>query len=350
MTAETLPARSPVFLKIFNVIFFAAYGSIIPFLVLFYEENGLVGREIGLLSAFPPLMILLGSAIWGAIADITSRHRQILLFSILGASVSGLLIGFNQDFRALIPMVMVFAFFISPIVPLLDNSVLETLKDRSDQYGKYRLWGAVGWGLATPTVGLITDHFGLGWSFNIYIFMMIIGFLVAYNMPVAQIGIGSDFRQGLSMLLRARRTQVFFLTMLFVGIGLAVIDVYLFLHLQNLGATNSLMGFTLTVGTISEIFVFIYADRLIKRWGTGKLLVISIFALALQLIGYSLIDKPAFGLLIQILHGPSFAGMWSAGVAIAKQVAPEGMASFLAFYLVWEGFWGQLSEASCWTM
>lgn len=325
MAVDSLPARNPIFLKVFNVVFFAAYGSIMPFLVLYYEQIGLVGREIGLLSAFPPLMILLGSAIWGAVADITSRHRRILLFSILGAAISGLFIGFNSDFLALIPIVLIFAFFVSPIVPLLDNSVLASLKDRGDQYGKFRLWGAVGWGLSTPLVGMITDQFGLSWSFYLYVFLMMVGFMVAFNMPVAQIGIGSEFREGLGILVRARRTQIFFLTMLFVGIGLAVIDVYLFLHLQNLGATNSLMGFTLTVGTISEIFIFTYADRLIQRWGTERLLVVSIFALALQLIAYSLIDEPAFALVVQVLHGPSFAGMWSAGVAIARQVAPKGM-------------------------
>jgi PPP family 3-phenylpropionic acid transporter len=303
-------------LKLYNLSFFAAFAAIMPFLVIYYQDLG---------TALPPLMTLVGSAVWGAIADITSQYRRILGVSITGASLFGFLIVFYSTFQALVPIVLAYAFFISPIVPLLDNSVLESLKDRTEQYGRFRLWGALGWGLSAPVVGTIAEKFGLDLSFYIYLVLMIIGLLVALKMPVAQTGIGGDFRKGFRLLLKERQTQVFFLTMLFVGIGVTLIDIFLFLHLQALGATKSLMGLTLTVGTISEIFIFIFADRLIRRFGTVKLLVLSILALALQLLAYSVLNVPGFALVIQILHGPSFAGMWSAGVAIANQVAPKGM-------------------------
>jgi predicted MFS family arabinose efflux permease len=51
----------------------------------------------------------------------------------------------------------------------MDNSVPEWLGDRREQYGKVRLWGAVGWGIAGPEAmgataqGLLTSvFFGLG--------------------------------------------------------------------------------------------------------------------------------------------------------------------------------------------
>jgi PPP family 3-phenylpropionic acid transporter len=85
------------------------------------------------------------------------------------------------------------------------------------------------------------------------------------------------------------------------------------------------MGFTLTMGTASEILVFFFIDKLLARFGTSRLLKIAVVALSLQLIGFSFLKVPWAAPIIQILHGPSFAGMWSAGITIANKRAPDGM-------------------------
>lgn len=312
-------------LKSFNLLFFAAFASIMPFLVLYYEELGLSGPQIGALTAIPPLMLVIGASAWGAIADITAQHRRILGFSLLGSILFGYLISSASQFQSLLAIVALYSFFISPVGPLLDNSVLVALGKRSDQYGKFRLWGAVGWGMAAPIIGAVIERAGFRWSFAIYAVLLFISFLVALYMPIAKTGIGSRFSQGLRVLLKDVQLKRFLFTMLLVGMGLALIDIYLFLHLQSLGASKILMGLTLTVGTISEIVIFIYSDRLLLRWGKKRVLIASILALALQLGIYSLLKNPSLAPLIQILHGPAFAGMWSAGVAIVNDHAPQGM-------------------------
>jgi MFS family permease len=106
---------------------------------------------------------------------------------------------------------------------------------------------------------------------------------------------------------------------------LGIVDIYLFLRLDEIGTSKALMGFTLTLGTASEIVIFFFTDQLLKRLGTSRLLKIAVGALSLQLIGYSFLTVPWVAPLIQILHGPSFAGMWVAGVTIANKRSPEGM-------------------------
>ena len=121
-----------------------------PFLVLYYESLGLSGRQIGLLAGISPLVSLVGAPLWGGLADITRRHKLIWTIAIAGVITMALVLSQITVFLLLIPVVILYALFASPIIPLADNAVMALLGDRKDQYGRQRIWGAVGWGVAAP--------------------------------------------------------------------------------------------------------------------------------------------------------------------------------------------------------
>ncbi len=68
MTDQPAPPRM-FLLKTFNLTFFAGFAALAPFLVLYYEQNGLSGSEIGILTAIPPFVTLFASSMWGALGD-----------------------------------------------------------------------------------------------------------------------------------------------------------------------------------------------------------------------------------------------------------------------------------------
>ena len=134
--------------KSFYFFYHAAVASLLPFLVIFYDQLGLSGSQIGFLVGIPPLMYLIGAPIWGGLADASQKHKSILVLAITGTLV---LVPFLLNislFLILIPVIAAFAFFLAPIMPLVDNSVMDMLGELKIQYGKQRLWGAVGWGIA----------------------------------------------------------------------------------------------------------------------------------------------------------------------------------------------------------
>jgi PPP family 3-phenylpropionic acid transporter len=320
------PSHPRMFLlKAFNFTFFAGLAGLMPFLVLYYEQFGLSGSQIGVLTAIPPFITLFASSVWSAVGDATRQHGRIMWVTVAGAGIFGFLISRATSFSSLIPIVILYAIFIAPIMPLLDNSILGMLGKKATQYGKFRLWGAVGWGAAAPLIGLVVERYGLDWTFPIFLGGMLLTLFVAFFMPVSQKGIGKEFKRGLNILLHDKQLLLFLGTMLVIGVGLGIVDIYLFLRLDEIGTSKALMGFTLTLGTASEIVIFFFTDQLLKRLGTSRLLKIAVGALSLQLIGYSFLTVPWVAPLIQILHGPSFAGMWVAGVTIANKRSPEGM-------------------------
>jgi PPP family 3-phenylpropionic acid transporter len=319
--------RRPVFLfKTFYFLYYAAAAALLPFLVLYYEQLGLSGGQIGVLTAILPLVTLFAASFWGGLADATQQHRPLMLLAISGVILLALMILFSTTFLSLVGVIIAFAFFVAPIVPFLDNSTLAYLGEHKNQYGKLRLWGAVGWGMAAPVVGWLVEQSNLTWSFYSYIGLMFAGLLVAFRLPISQTKLSAPFWQGVRLMLgNSRQWRLFLIIIFSAGIGSAIIHNYLFLYMEQLGAGNSLMGVALTVATLSELVIFSSSDRLLNRWGIKNVLLLALAALAARLLAYAVISNPWLVLPVQLLHGLSFSALWAAGVAYADRIAPSGL-------------------------
>ncbi|MFC2026113.1 MFS transporter [Chloroflexota bacterium] len=311
--------------KSFYFFYHAAVASLLPFLVIFYDQLGLSGSQIGFLVGIPPLMYLIGAPIWGGLADATQKHKPILVLAITGTLV---LVPFLLNislFLILIPVIAAFAFFLAPIMPLVDNSVMDMLGELKIQYGKQRLWGAVGWGIAGPITGWLIDRSGIQWAFYCYLLLMFLGLIIALYLPIGNVSIGGKFWQEFRLLL-SNRQWLLFLVMVFIGsLGISIGSNFIFLYLDDLGASKTLMGLCLTFNTLGEIPFLYYSDRFLRKWGARGLLILALLTSSIRAFAYSLIKIPWLVLPIQLLHGPSYAALWVAGVTYADEVSPPGL-------------------------
>jgi len=281
--------------KAFYFFVFAALAFIAPFLTLYYEGLGLTGQQIGILAAVPPLVTFISAPFFGAIADITRRHKLVLGFSIIGVVTGILALSLAQSFLALISTVFFYAFFFAPLLPLIDRSVIEILGSDRNQYGKQRLWGAVGWGLLAPISGFAVDKGGIEWAFYGAAFLFLGLFIVSRLTPIRPVTIQVGYWEGLNELLSDWKVIVFFGITIIGGMGLATIHNYL------------------------------YLDRLLKSWKARGLILFGLLMLTLRLFGYSVSESQELALLIQLMHGPTFAAIWIAGVAYVAEIAPPGL-------------------------
>jgi MFS transporter, PPP family, 3-phenylpropionic acid transporter len=305
--------------------FFAAGAALIPFLPLYYQHIGLSGRQIGILTGLPPLIAIFSGPIWGGLADATQFGKRLLLIAVSGVLLMVLALSQTTVFVILIPIIIAYAFFISPIIPMVDNNVLQMLEDKKSQYGKQRVWGAIGWGIAAPVLGIAAEHFGLGWNFTGFLILMFMVFLIVIALPVKEVPLGNRFWNSLKVLLANRQLAIFLLAVFVSGITLSMTSNYLFLHLEGLGATRSLMGISLTFATVSEIPVLFFSDRLLRRFEARRLILFSLIIFSLRAFAYSIMQVPWVVLPIQLTHGLTFSTMWVAGVSYVNEIAPEGL-------------------------
>lgn len=311
--------------KAFYFCYYAASSCLIPFLALYYRQSGLSGPQIGLLVGISPIVTWLAAPFWGALADSTRRHRLMLTVTIVGTMGMVALLSWATGLVWLVPIVAVYAFFAAPIMPLVDNSVMDLLGERRELYGRQRVWGAVGWGAAALLAGVLVDRFGLGFSFYAFIFFMGIGLAVSMPLKVSGGTIGLPFWQGMRTLASNRALMIFLATVLFASMGSGIVHNYLFLYLADLGASETLMGLSLTVATLSEIPVFFFSALLLRKVGARGLLLMSLLAYVVRLLAYTLMPPVWLVLPINLLHGLTFSALWVAGVSYANEVAPKGM-------------------------
>ena len=321
MIADTTRAKHVYFL------FYAASAALLPVLSLYYQEAGLRGAQIGLLTALWPAGSVLGAAAWSALADATGRHRALLMIATGMTVIASQLLLVGSSFWTLMPIALAFALFSSPIVPIVDDAVLTILADRRSHYGRLRLWGAVGWGVSAPLVGLLVDAGGLSMSFPVYGVLMTGVLISAAGLPVGRSSTGANVLRGLRTMVGDPRWVVFLSIVLMRGIGGAFVHHYLFIYLAEIGGGGALRGVALAVATMSELAAYLLAERLVRRVGARRILFISLLATTVRLLLYSMITNPIVALAPQLLHGVTFALFLVAGVNYAREIAPEGISA-----------------------
>jgi MFS transporter, PPP family, 3-phenylpropionic acid transporter len=313
LTGEGLPKAIYFFL-------FAAIASLFPFLVIHYQELGLSGTQIGILASLNPLVTVIAAPLWAAIADATQRYKQLLLAMMVGCLVAVFLLSQATQFFWLMVITAFFAFFAGSVMPLIDSSVLAKLEQK-DRYGKLRLWGTVGFGVVSPFVGFITQRAGLEYAFYFYLVFFAITTMLVVFFPIGQVSLRRPL--GVGMLEFKNRTWLMFLLTIFLsGIGLAVGGNFFLLHMKNLGATQTYVGLALTFATLGELPFMMFGYKLLKRYPARILLLLALFFLALRLVGYALAREPWHFLIVQLLHGPTFALIWIAGISYADSLSP----------------------------
>ena len=149
--------------KAFYFLFYAALAALSPFLVLYYQQLGFSGRQIGLLTGLPPLVTLVSSTLWSGAADATQQHRWVLALALCGTLGAVLALSFTSRFIYLIPVVGLYAFFLAPVTPLVDNAVLDMLGDLSVLGSIYGSFTGVrsGHSLNTKMVRRLAEQWGM---------------------------------------------------------------------------------------------------------------------------------------------------------------------------------------------
>lgn len=311
--------------KSFYFLFYAANATLTPFLTLYYQSIGLSGSIIGVLTGVVPLTAMVSSIAWSMTADATRRYRAILLTAVAGLWLAVLALSRAASLPALIPAVLFFAIFSAPIAPLIDSSVVALLGEDRAEYGRVRLWGSVGWGLSALFIGPILERAGLSWAFYGFLFLMGGVFIVGWRVPLMQSRSQSTYFSGLRRLLADNRYLLLLLVALVYGMSLALMLNYLFLYMKSMGASETLMGFSLTVATLSEIPFLFLAGRFIRRFGVNRIVAASVALMAARVFAFSWMPAPWWVIVINLFHGPTFALFWAAGVAESNRVAPPGL-------------------------
>ena len=309
----------------FYFLFFAGVAFVAPFVVLYYQSLGFTGTQIGLLAGLTPLVTLLGTLLWTGLADATRRHRLIMSLAMLVGVAALSLFPFLIAFAPVLLVSIVLNLFFAPVSSFADSATLFMLADEKEMYGRVRLGGTFGFGLAAPIAGWLVQDYGLKLAFWGAATLMFLAFVVSPKLIYRQSKAGASTGAGVLTLLTNRR-WVFFLAVAFAGgLTLAVTNNYLFPFMKELGANERTMGLALAIATIGEIPVLFFGNQLIQRLKPYGLLMLAMVVSGVRLLLFAASSTPNLVMLLQLFAGLTFPAMWVAGVSYADDNAPPGM-------------------------
>ena len=314
-----------VWLFAFYFILFAGFAFVSPFIVLYYQDLGFTGTQIGLLTGITPLITFFSAPLWTGLADMKKRHRFIMSIALLGGAIVLSIFPLLSIFLPILLIAILLNIFLSPISPLADSATMFMLDDKKELYSRIRLGGTIGFGLTAPLAGALVQGYGLKYAFwgcaILFVFSLIISQKLVYDQSTTDTPAISNVQA----LLKNPR-WVLFLTLAFAaGTSMAAFNNYLYPYMKELGAVESTMGLAILVGMGSEIPALFFCNRLIKRFKSYGLLVLTMVAIGLRMVLFAAVGTPILVLVIQLLNGLTIPTMWVAGVSYADENAPPGM-------------------------
>jgi PPP family 3-phenylpropionic acid transporter len=213
----------------------------------------------------------------------------------------------------------------NPLGPLVDSLTLDHLEERPHlSYGHFRVWGAIGWTISAYAMGYVIAGRDMRLVFVAAAAMMVLAGGTVLRTPRELGGagvVGSSWRD-VGILLRNRRLVIFLVLVMFVSVGIMPLFTFYPIYMNDLGASRQLLGLASSLLGLSELPLFFFADRIIKRIGHARAMSIACFFFAVRAILYSFISEPAWATAVQVLHAP-FSLYLMASIEYINQQVPR---------------------------
>lgn len=265
----------------------------------------------------------------------------------------------RQVFWVLLFLTIVGEFFASPAPTLADTATLNSLGDNKDKYGRQRMFGSLGWGSAMFIVGFTIDALPMyrvcdvtiskdyTYAFYFFIGYMIFALIVATRFNFREVNDYDETLHGtprdvLRIFLQPNYFSAVFAAF-YAGLGMGLARVFLFWHLEDLGAPPSLFGISSAVDHLSETVTYFSIDWLLQKVSHVQVIYAGLLINFVRFMCISIMVNPWFILPLDILQGFSHAGVWAALTSYLSKAAPKGYKAAVQGIL--QGFYYGLGRA-----
>jgi len=137
-------------IRVYFALFFGAGGILYPFISLYYEQVGLTGTQMGLLTSLGWTISLLFAPLWGRWGDTARRPKLVLQIALVGSGLSNLFLGLQNTFLTIAIFIAIGSFFDNSLDSLSTTHTLAITDGTKSGFGSVRLFGSIGWAIAAP--------------------------------------------------------------------------------------------------------------------------------------------------------------------------------------------------------
>ena len=289
------------------------------------SQKNFSGSQIGLILGVLPIAGLVFQPVWSYLSDILNQRRLMLLIALAGLVLASLGLGFSTSFIAVFLFTVLFSAMRAPVTPIISAIVLDYLDERDevDSFSLLRMWGSVGFGVATLVMGSlfldrIVDYFP--W-FTAGVFILL-GILSQFLPERGQTFAYRGFKD-LGALIQNPGFAFYLAGSLFIGASFGIYNNYLTLFLQSLESPSWLVGVITSIQAFVEIPVMMALPFLLKKFSRRKIILLGALILPIRWLLYFFIQQPGWILPIQLVHGLPVVSFFVVSVAFVDRLVDQ---------------------------
>lgn len=316
--------------------FFFAYGVYLPFWALWFENQGVSPTDIGLLVGIGFATRCVANML------LTPRIHKVehLMPALRWLSFASLLfIAFHfftgGSFWLMALATVLYNLCCGPIVPLSDAMANYYARLNKLDYGRTRLWGSVAFIAGSTVVGFMVSQYGS----DMIIYTALVGILISWlfamrrinPMPVTQAEEHTE-RPKLMDLLREGPVVKFLILVALIQGSHAAYYSFSSIYWKEAGYSEDIIGYLWSLGVVSEVAIFALSKRLFSGWSLRAMFVVAALGCIARWGLTASTTMIAALVLIQLLHGVTFAIAHIAAIQYIQDSEPRKMVALQALY------------------
>ncbi|HEY3300099.1 MAG TPA: MFS transporter [Methylophilaceae bacterium] len=304
----------------FYFIYYFFVGAFVPYWGLYLQSEQFSAADIGILMSLFQISRIFAPNFWGWLADHTKKRVVwIRLTALLG------LLGFTAVFWAhgffwLFCVMAALSLFTSSTLPLSESLTLAHLATTDGHYSRIRMWGSLGFIVASVVLGFVIDLAGIKSLLWFLLAVQITLFLLTFKLPEAKIAPHEHDHFSVWQIIKQPTVIALLIGCSCMVTAHGVLYNFYSIYLSSHGYSKSTIGLLWAVGVICEIGIFMLMPKIMQRLSLKNILLIS---LILAVIRFSLIGVAVDSMLLlviaQTLHAATFGSFHAASVEVVAQ-------------------------------
>jgi PPP family 3-phenylpropionic acid transporter len=309
----------------FYFLFFAAVGGFLPYWSLYLESLGFDATTIGSLMALMMATRIVAPNLWGWLADRRGRRLGVIRTGAWVAVACFAVVPLARDPVPLALLIVAYSVFWAAVLPQFEAVTLGHLGSRSARYSIIRLWGSVGFVLASAAIGPALDVTGTGalpWMLLLLMASVaVMSFLVAEPPADAR----SVAEASTSSALPVVSMACLMLSCALMQASHGPYYVFFSIHLESLGYPRGQIGMLWSLAVVAEVALFAAMPRLLAAAPHVPLFAgcFALTALRWLLLALAPATLPVL-ILVQVLHAVSFGAHHALAMALLHRLFRGG--------------------------
>jgi MFS transporter, PPP family, 3-phenylpropionic acid transporter len=313
-------------------LFWTADAAFEPFINVHFSRLGLSGIEIGWLSMFFPLFILINPPWVNRLADKYGIRVRLLTVCLFIVAISIIFYAFPRTFIQFLPVVILVAIIRSATGPLADSLIARMAGKYQVDYGRMRLWGSLTFAFTSLVLGYVWSLVGFSYIFivaGILFFPTAIAAALLEETPTdtaPQVALAPSLNA--FKLFIQDKSLVLVSIAAFLGTGAMVMaSNFIGIYMQTVGGNETYIGALWGFSALFEVPVMLFSSKIARRLGDTTTLILAYLLFAVGFLGYSFSHSPILLVIFASVRGLGFGLMFVNTVTIIDRRAPSCFSS-----------------------